>query len=288
MTQGPPADCPPAAEDSADIFDSSLSLLFDLPPFALSPEQDGYCTYRPQPTDGNGDLKPIRLRLAQPPAALHTTLQVNHLWLSGIYLADLLALGDISVRSLRVAELGAGAGLPSIVACREGGAAAVVSTDWGVDEVLCALEDNLGAACSGGKDSVWAVRGHQWGTDPSPLLEALPSPSPVSQTKFDVLLLADVLWATGAHAALLDSIFALLAPDGVAHIAAGLHTGRGPLERFITAAKSRSAHIQPIREVRWKMDGRWEDHEPGQETGLEEERGIVVYFTLRLPSSPSA
>ena len=99
-----------------------------------------------------------------------------------------------------------------------------------------------------------------------------------------MLLLADTLWVTEAHAVLLDSIFALLDAQGVAHIAAGLHTGWGPVERFRAAAEKRGGIISPIKVVRWQAGGGWADHTL-QKEGLEEERGVVVNFTLHhLPS----
>jgi len=258
------------AEDASDIFDTSLSTLFAIPPIAISTSSpDELYTYNPPP--GSRFRESVRLRFPDPPPSLYNTLQANHLWLSGIYLADLVCLDQIDVRGTRLAELGAGAGLPGIVACRQ--RATVVSSDWGATEILDVIRDNFRRAC---KDGKWEVVGHQWGTDAFPSLNALDSTG-----KFDILILADTLWATAAHSALLDSIFALLRPGGTGHVAAGLHTGRGPIERFIASAISRGAAITRIREVRWRSDGGWDEYHASTKT-LEEERGVVVYFTLQI------
>lgn len=157
--------------------------------------------------------------------------------------------------------------MPGIVAGLKG--AEVLSTDWGVDEVLDVIKGNFDRA----KVPRYSVLGHEWGTDPSPLLSA------GSGGKFDSLLLADTLWVTEAHSALLDSVYAILKSGGTAHVAAGLHTGRGPLERFVAAARTRGANVKHIKEVRWNR-GQWEDYEPPADSV--EERGVVVYYTCTI------
>lgn len=290
-----------AMEDSADIFDIALPSLFNLAPIAFStPTPTSLHTYHPPPPHSA-----IQLRLPNPSAEVYTKLQANHLWLSAIYLSDLIHLGTIPVEGRRIAELGAAAGLPGVSACKLG--ARVVGSDWGDEGILDALRDNFERECKGGR---WAVRGHEWGTDATPLLDALTaldsarltSSSPEKDGsneakllpneedsgssgpfRFDALLLADTLWVTEAHSALLDSIFALLKPRGRAFIGAGLHTGRGPLQRFISAAEARGGVVENRREVFWKAEGEWEEGERGN-GGLEEERGVVVYFELVVPA----
>ncbi|ORY35427.1 hypothetical protein BCR39DRAFT_509614 [Naematelia encephala] len=262
-------------EDATDIFDTSLSTLFSIPPIAFSTSSpSSLYTYNPPPSSSN--TRPIYLRLPQPPAKLYTTLQAQNLWLSAVFLADSISTASINL-SGRIAELGAGAGLPGIVCCRNG--LEVVSSDWGVVEVLDAIRDNFKRSCPEGN---WNVVGHRWGTDPKPLLTAKPMGNG-DEMKFDELLLADVLWVTDAHKALLDSIFSLLKHRGTAHVAAGLHTGRGPVERFIRAAEARGASTGPIKEVRWRAEGGWDDYVFNTTSSeLEEERGVVVYFKLHI------
>jgi predicted nicotinamide N-methyase len=252
-------------EDPTDIFDTSLSSLFSIPPIAFSTSSPSAPYVYTNPLG----IK-ISLKLPNPPPDLYTKLQANNLWLSGIYLADMIATHRLSpLLQGRVCELGAGAGLPGIAAGLEG--CQVVSTDWGVDEVLDVIKGNFERA--GVND--YKVVGHEWGTDPDPLLEG--------GDKFDALLLADTLWVTEAHNALLDSVFALLKPGGVAHIAAGLHTGRGPVDRFLAAARERGGKVQAIKEVRWNR-GVWDDYTTNE--GVGEERGVVVYHTCTTPSEP--
>lgn len=252
-------------EDPTDIFDTSFSSLFAIPPIAFSTASpDAYHTYHP-PTGPS-----IQLRLPHPPPDLYTKLQANNLWLAAVYLADAIDKSDIALGN-RVCELGAGAGLPGIVAGRQG--CEVVSTDWGVDEVLDVIRDNFGRA----NVTSFKVVGHEWGTDPTALLCALSSRE--EGERFDNLILADTLWVTEAQSALLDSVSTLLKPGGTAHVAAGLHTGRGPLERFVVAAIERGADIVKVKEVRWNQ-GHWEAYEPPATE--QEERGVVFHYTLTI------
>ena len=262
---------PAILEDPADILDVSLPRLFSIAPIAFSTSHpDAFHTYTPPSASS---LRPIRLHIPQPSAEVYTKLHANHLWLAAVYLADCISLGEIRVEG-RVAELGAAAGLPGIVACQKG--AKVVSTDWGDEDILSTLRDNFTRSCARN----WSVIAHAWGSDPTPplvanTLHATPHP-------FDYLLLADTLWATEAHVALLDSVWNLLRPGGVAHFAAGLHTGRGPLDRLVIAARKRGGFVEMKKEVKWKSEGRWDDWQ-GMNEGSEEERGVVIYFTLTIP-----
>jgi nicotinamide N-methyltransferase len=275
-------------EDLADILDISLPALFSIAPIAFStPTPTSFHTYLPPPPH-----TPIQLRLPNPSAEVYSKLQANHLWLSALYLADLIHLQKIQVQGQIIAELGAGAGLPSLSACRLG--AKVVASDWGDRGILEALEDNFTRTCPAGG---WAVRGHEWGTDPTPLLDALDlvglrtgphedddlaSRLDPKHNRFDKLFLADTLWVTEAHSALLDSVWNLLKPGGIAHIAAGLHTGRGPLWRFIEMAEKRGGTVMNQKEVLWKAEDEWEEGAVSSSSGLEEERGVVVYLELRV------
>lgn len=256
-------------EDPTDIFDTSFSSLFSIAPIAFSTASpDAYHTYHPP----HGPA--IELKLPHPPPNLYTKLQANNLWLAAVYLSDTISKDDIDLGN-RVCELGAGAGLPGIVAGGKG--CEVVSTDWGAEEILEVIRHNFDRA----KVTNYKVIGHEWGTDTTPLKQALTrSEEGEGDGRFDSLILADTLWVTEAHSVLLDSVFALLKPKGVAHVAAGIHTGRGPLERFVSAAEGRGAVVEKVREVRWNQ-GVWEKYQAPEQAG--DERGVVVYYTCTIP-----
>jgi hypothetical protein len=158
----------------------------------------------------------------------------------------------------------------------------VVSTDWGAEEILEVIRHNFERA----KVQKYEVIGHKWGTDTTSLKQAFDTvdntdtDTEVDDGRFDSLILADTLWVTDAHSVLLDSVFSLLKRGGTAHVAAGIHTGRGPLDRFVTAARERGAVVAKVREVRWNQ-GVWEDFQAPERSG--DERGVVVYYTCTLP-----
>ncbi|WVW85752.1 hypothetical protein I302_107790 [Kwoniella bestiolae CBS 10118] len=287
-------------EDPTDIFDTSLSSLFSIPPIGFTPDHNGYFTYSPSAQHH----APIKLSIPSPPSSLYTTLQAQLIWPSSIYLADLISQGKVAVGGKNVIELGSAAGLPGVVAYLNG-AGKVVSTDYGVREVLEVLEDNFRRAKSpstsalddaGEEGERWVVKGHCWGEDVSELLDQInptstsPSsdstpntqdrPSTKTLTKFDTILAADVLWTTSSHSILLDSITSLMSQDGITHITAGLHTGRGPLERFLLSAKERGLRVDHRGEVRLTGDKDWEKYDESMAREGEEERGVVVWFTL--------
>ena len=116
------------AEEIESIFEDGLLSLFDHHPVAFStPSPSDPYIYRPSPvplspqydtsrTTALPDLQvPVYLPVA--PSALHSTLQLTHIWLSSVLMADLIFSHAIDIASgSRVCELGAGAGLPSIAA----------------------------------------------------------------------------------------------------------------------------------------------------------------------------
>lgn len=198
-------------EEIESIFEDGLLSLFDHHPVAFStPSPSHPYIYRPSsvplpslgPSQNHDGLSldfeiPVYLPVA--PSALHSTLQLTHIWLSSIFMADLIFSSHIDVRALRICELGAGAGLPSVAALLNVGAKAgsVVSTDYAVPEqdlqaedgraqpedVLGVLRGNLRKASEmpnlrndrgkgKGRSDRWAVVGHTWGEPVTEILNA--------------------------------------------------------------------------------------------------------------------
>lgn len=104
------------------------------------------------------------------------------------------------VKGKTVLELGAGAGLPSLV-CALMGAQNVVVTDYPDTELIDNLRHNI-SSCLFPESPRIAAQGHLWGNDPSPLL----SESLENSKGFDLLILADLLFNHSEHQKLLSTI----------------------------------------------------------------------------------
>lgn len=101
-------------EDMIDTFESSLESLFN----HFSPSQGNPLalhTYTPPASS----LHPESITIRIPPQS-HNELFSHYQWQSGIRLANEIAMERIEVKLLHILELGAGTGLPGIMAAKMG------------------------------------------------------------------------------------------------------------------------------------------------------------------------
>lgn len=73
---------------------------------------------------------------------------------------------------------------------------------------------------------------HEWGTSVDALLSAN------TGSKFDVILLSDVLWISDQHKKLLETCTSLLSDNGKIYLTCGVHSGWTCVERFFELAKN--------------------------------------------------
>ena len=109
---------------------------------------------------------------------------------------------DILIKDKTVLELGAGAGLPSLV-CAFNGARSVVITDYPDPDLIKNLEHNIEHSHVD-KASNTVAKGYLWGNPVEELIALLPRGS----AGFDLLILADVVFNHSEHAKLIRSIAA--------------------------------------------------------------------------------
>ena len=110
------------------------------------------------------------------------------------------------VHGKAILELGAGAGLPSLVASLLG-AQKVVVTDYPDVELIENLNYNIGTLPQAQAVGNILAQGYLWGAPVKPLLSHLPIPS----RGFETLLLADLLFNHHCHVALVSTILESLA-----------------------------------------------------------------------------
>ena len=205
MISGPPTDDPDSDTESGP------GELFAEPP-------DFYPSTPPPTTETHSLLSGQTLTLH---LVGHNPLWGHHLWQAGRLISNHLEKNPSLVRGRTVLELGAGAGLPSLV-CAVLGAKKVVVSDYpdadlirnlwrnieGVPAAL--LPDQKSGEEEGGGDGEKTVvaEGYCWGADVSPLTSHLP-PAPAGdaeELRFDVLILADLLFNHSEHGKLVSTI----------------------------------------------------------------------------------
>jgi nicotinamide N-methyltransferase len=185
-----------------------ISDLFDEP-------QDFYPP-SPKPTTENHTLlsgRKLSLRLVG-----HNPLWGHHLWNAGRVISTYLESQASLIKGKTVLELGAGAGLPSLV-CAILGAKTVVVTDFPDPDLIENIRYNIeycqAATMVGGPidiQKVTTAEGYLWGADPAPLLAHITpannahSVTVETSSGFDILILADLLFNHSEHAKLIATV----------------------------------------------------------------------------------
>ncbi|KAH8808485.1 hypothetical protein F5884DRAFT_792386 [Xylogone sp. PMI_703] len=221
----------------------------------------------------------------------HNPLWGHHLWNGGRLISSCIDSRPELVRGKTVLELGAGAGLPSLVSAVVGARKVVVS-DYPdpdlVQNLVFNVEANEGVIYdldSGGdkeKAKRIVVEGYCWGADVAPLLRHLDSSNKEDAgAKFDVLILADLLFNHSEHAKLVDTIKRTLAKrvDARAFV---FFTPYRPwlFEKdvaFFQLAKDAGFSVEKILEE--KMDKVMFENDPGDEELRRTVFGYEVKFS---------
>lgn len=175
--------------------------LFEDPPDYYPPS--------PKPTTETHTLltgEVISLRLVG-----HNPLWGHHLWQGGRIISRYLENDPTLFKDKYVLELGAGAGLPSLV-CAILGARKVVVTDYPDPDLIENLWFNIDhCELLAQKDQKNIVaQGYTWGASPAPLLQELVHARPKNdfqtEAKFDTVILADLLFNHSEHKKLVSTV----------------------------------------------------------------------------------
>lgn len=148
----------------------------------------------------------------------HNPLWGHHLWNAGRVISTYLESQASLIKGKTVLELGAGAGLPSLV-CAILGAKIVVVTDFPDPDLIENIWYNIEhcqtpttAVDSIDIKKIATAEGYLWGADPAPLLahiapnsNAYPATGEAS-SGFDILILADLLFNHSEHAKLIATV----------------------------------------------------------------------------------
>lgn len=134
-----------------------------------------------------------------------------------------------------IVELGAAAGLPSIVGAKLG-AKLVCASDYPSPTVLENLKQNVEL---NEVESNVVVKDHIWGTDVQSLLEVNHG------NQYDFVLAAECLWRHECHEALLQSMKALLKPSGTLIVSYSHHIPdlEDSDDHFFTLCEQAGLHV---------------------------------------------
>lgn len=223
----------------------------------------------------------------------YSPTEAHHLWNGSRVVSEWLEDRPAEVCGRAVLELGAGAALPSIVAASLG-ARRVVATDYPDPDIVETMErnvdENAALICPAGagasseqqqqqKQDVLVARGFVWGADPRPLLAELPPAiGGGGREKFDVLILADLLFRHSEHGRLLDTIRDTLARTSESKALVFFTSYRPWLQHkdlaFFDLARERGFAVDKVLERR--MERPMFEDDPGDEEVRKTCTGWVV------------
>ncbi|KAH6894251.1 hypothetical protein B0T10DRAFT_246073 [Thelonectria olida] len=208
--------------------------------------------------------------------------EAHIVWNGSKMISDYFEDEPSRVRDRTVLELGAASGLPCLVAAVLG-ARKVVMTDYPDPDIVKVMQKNIDTC-----DETVEPRGHisktvdavgfVWGADSEPLLARLnPGPERGAE-RFDVLILADLLFRHSEHGALVKTIRETLrkSRDSVAYV---FFTSYRPWkkeadEKFFDIAREQGFDVEQIAERR--LDKPLFDNDPGDLDIQKTVRGFAV------------
>lgn len=148
----------------------------------------------------------------------YSPTEAHTVWNGSRIVSDYFEAEPDRVKGKTVLEIGAAAGLPSLTAGVLG-ARCVVMTDYPDVDIVQTMQQNIDECNATTPDSVLprgpdgklstiadrvVTRGYVWGADTEPLLSLLPGAG--KGDKFDVLVLADLLFRHSEHQKILDTV----------------------------------------------------------------------------------
>lgn len=251
-------------DDPEDVLFDSLQTLYEYQPITLTSAGASYTYTHSVPT-----ANPIKITLQTPdPEAANWSLHASSVWIASTQLAlgvEFLRLdrhlhrirscstpgNNGQERKLRVLELGAAAGLPSILIAKLYGAnddVSVLATDYPDVQLIQTLTQNI---VRNGVEEHCRAAPYAWGSDPSLLF----SLDPIGEAEergvgFDVIIAADTLWNPDLYAIFIDTLQRTLRKDSGARIylVAGLHTGRYTIDSFLRAVAKAGFRVVEVLE----------------------------------------
>ncbi|PYH48597.1 putative nicotinamide N-methyltransferase Nnt1 [Aspergillus saccharolyticus JOP 1030-1] len=227
-------------------------------------DPEGFYEPEPEPTFAEHHMlsgQTVRVRLV----GSHP-LYGNLLWNAGRTSSHYIEQhADTLVKGKDVLEIGAAAGVPSIVSAIKGARTAVMTDYPDVDLVQNMRHNAELSASLIGSDSALHVEGYKWGASVEPLLAYLPEGARAQG--FDLLIMADVVYSHREHPNLIKTMRETLkrSPEAVALV---IFTPYQPwllpkTEKFFPLAEENGFRVMKIFEK--VMDDVLFENDPGDE-----------------------
>ncbi|KIM44688.1 hypothetical protein M413DRAFT_442646 [Hebeloma cylindrosporum] len=262
-----------------DFLSESLQTLYDYQPITVTMAGAPFKYTLKTPTDPQSEPLTISLRTPDTDGA-NWALHASSIWISSIYLAD--HLEDLHIPShmqtqapgnpVRVLELGASAGLPSILISKLYPALSVTATDYPDVGLIKTLAENVQ---QNGVAQRCRALPFAWGSDPSPILE--------HGQKFDLVIATDTLWNPDLHVTFIHTLESTLrkSPLSRVHLVVGLHTGRYTIQSFLKQVLEFGFDVEGVveREIAGSSVRAWDvSRENGDER---EKRRWIIWIQLK-------
>ena len=240
--------------DPEDFLSDSLQTLYDYAPITHSsagslfrytprpPSESAPHSHPPSTAGSAADASVVTL-VTPTTQASNWALHASSIWTSAIFVADHIQSLRLDAHvagararggaPLRMLELGAGAGLPSIVVAKMHEDVRVTASDYPDEALIRALRENVRR---NGVEGRCRVVPYAWGSDAAVFHEPAAGTSAGEDSiGFDVVLAADTLWNPDLHSLFLRTLQLTLRRtlDARIHLVAGLHTGRYTLQAFM-------------------------------------------------------
>lgn len=240
----------------------------------LFAEPEGYYPPSPKPTTEQHTL--LSGRTVTVSLVGQNPLWGHHLWQAGRIISHYLERQPSLIKNKTVLELGAGAGLPSLI-CGILGASTVVISDYPDPDLVENLQKNIDTIEEA--DAVQGklvAEGYCWGADTSNLL------SHIKESGFDILILADLLFNHSEHEKLVRTIELTLKKEAHSKALVFFTPYRPWLYEkdmaFFATCKAQGFTVEKVLEE--KMDKVMFEGDPGDE----ELRRTVFGYVVTWPS----
>jgi len=270
--------------ESEDFLSDSLQTLYDYQPITLTTSGASFTYILNCPLAHVHErecAQPISIHLKTPDTeAANWALHASSIWASSVYLSDHVNNINLELhveskppgKPLRVLELGASAGLPSIVLTKLYPDILVTTTDYPDEALIKTLSENVERNNVARRCKALPFA---WGTDPAPIL--------VEGDKFDVIIAADTIWNSDLHSVFIDALKSTLGKGTSSriHLVVGLHTGRYTIQAFMDRALKAGFDIHNLeeRQVSEPSVRSWEVYRDSEDE--KDRRQWVVWIQLK-------